>query len=157
MLCGTPKTEKRGILQALATDAQAYRRNAEEIEGKVGKSLLLDNPEHMRLKSKRQKSHKVASNVFKSAQRRTMDGALVQALSLDQLQPLHQLWQRYMKDLFSATQYRPPPASFLILSKEGGILRMLSCALITTAPIWPSYNRNAPPLLANAASSFRRQ
>lgn len=104
-MCEAPKTEKKDILQTLATDAQSYRRCAEEIEGKASKNLLLDNPEHMRLKSKRQKSHKIASNVFKSAQRRTLEGALVQAMSFEQLQPLHQLWQRYMKDLFSATQY----------------------------------------------------
>lgn len=71
------------------------------------KPLLLENPESKRSARKAKKPPRCLGNVVGRTERRAKDREAIAALRYEQMLPLHRLWEGYMKDLLSRTQYGP--------------------------------------------------
>lgn len=84
-----------------------FEEHKDEVLRKLeGKPLLLGNPESKRSSRKAKKPIKSLSNVLRQQERRSQDKKAIVGLKYEQMLPLHRLWEGYMKDLVSCTQYK---------------------------------------------------
>lgn len=111
------------VLELLASSSVKYHQNATEIQRKLEKPLLLDNPETKRLKKSRR--IKCNATMMKSAARRIAQRQSFTDLSLASLLPLHRLWEGYIRELVSSTPRDNLENALLRADYHGAILRII--------------------------------